>query len=103
MSYSLARPKRLSLDSFAQLGGLHPEMVLRLISLGLLEADTDVSGTVWLQPNQLVVAARIKRLRSGFALNYAALGLVVDLLDRISELEAAVRHQSRSTGGRTWT
>ena len=103
MSYSLARPNRLSVDSFAQLGGLHPDMVLRLIALGLLEADTDVNSRVWLQPNQLVVAARIKRLRSGFSLNYAALGLVVDLLDRISELEAAVRHQSRPTGGRTWT
>lgn len=103
MTYPLARPNRLSLETFCQIVGLHPEMVHRLIALDLLEAETDANDEVWLRPNQLVVAARIKRLRSGFALNYAALGLVVDLLDRISELEAAVRHQSRSTGGRKWT
>ena len=35
--------------------------------------------------------ARVQRLRAGFGLNYAALGLVIDLLDRIAALEAAAR------------
>jgi len=38
-------------------------------------------------------------LRAGLSLNYAAIGLVLDLLDRIDELEEA----SRRTGSRTWT
>jgi chaperone modulatory protein CbpM len=46
--------------------------------------------------------ARIQRLRAGFALNYAAIGLVSDLLDRIAVLETAVR-SSRQPGGRSWT
>jgi hypothetical protein len=33
----------------------------------------------------------IQRLRSGLSLNYAAIGIVLDLLDRIAELEATVR------------
>ena len=33
--------------------------------------------------------ARVQRLRAGFALNYAAIGLVTDLLDRITVLETA--------------
>jgi hypothetical protein len=41
----------------------------------------------------------VQRLRAGFGLNYAAIGLVTDLLDRIAVLEAAARGQSRRTGG----
>jgi hypothetical protein len=40
----------------------------------------------------------MQRLRAGFALNYAALGLVADLLDRIAALEEALRRARR--GGR---
>ncbi|MFC7642500.1 hypothetical protein ACFQX6_17245 [Streptosporangium lutulentum] len=47
--------------------------------------------------------ARVQRLRAGFSLNYAALGLVVHLLDRIAELEAALRDRSRPQGGSSWT
>jgi hypothetical protein len=43
--------------------------------------------------------ARVQRLRAGFGLNYAAIGLVTDLLDRIAVLEAAARGHSRRTGG----
>jgi len=37
----------------------------------------------------------VQRLRAGFALNYAAVGLVTDLLDRIAVLEAALRAAQR--------
>jgi hypothetical protein len=45
----------------------------------------------------------MQRLRAGFALNYAALGLVCDLLDRIAALEAAQRHRSWRSGDQSWT
>jgi chaperone modulatory protein CbpM len=35
--------------------------------------------------------ARIQRLRVGLSLNWAAIGLVLDLLDRIEVLERALR------------
>jgi chaperone modulatory protein CbpM len=44
--------------------------------------------------------ARIERLRTGLSLNYAALGLVIELLDRITELEGALRRQRRADPGR---
>jgi hypothetical protein len=48
--------------------------------------------------------ARLQRLRAGFALNYAALGLVVDLLDRIAVLEATIPNRRvRRPGGSSWT
>ena len=91
MSYPLVRPARLRLDTFARAAGLHPEFVRRLVVLGLLDAGVDPSGELWFPRAQLARASRIQRLRRGLALNYAALGLVMDLLDRIEELEAALR------------
>jgi len=89
----------LHVDTFARGAGLHPELVRRFVALGLLDAVRDPDGELWLPPSQLAAAARLQRLRTGFALNYAALGLVTDLLDRIAELEAALRTRSRRTGG----
>jgi chaperone modulatory protein CbpM len=97
--YSLVRPPRLDLESFARAAGLHPELVRRLVALGLLEPDRDASGDLWFPPEQLATVARIERLRAGFSLNYAAVGLVCDLLDRIAGLETALRRRSRRTGG----
>ncbi|MEV8631614.1 chaperone modulator CbpM [Streptosporangium sp. NPDC051023] len=103
MVYSLARPERLDIESFARATGTHPELVRRLVALGVLDAQRDAAGRLWFPTSQLLAMARIQRLRAGFALNYAALGLVVDLLDRIAELEAAARDRSRIPGGPRWT
>lgn len=89
--YSLVRVSRLSLDSFAAKAGMHPELLRRLVVLGLLEPTRDVTGRLWFTAPQLRTVARIKRLRTGLSVNYAALGLVMDLLDRIEVLEAALR------------
>ena len=98
MTTVLARPLWLSVDFFARVSGLHPDLVSRLIRLGLLDATFDATGRPLLAPLQLTRAARIQRLRAGLSLNYAALGLVMDLLDRIDTLEAAGR-RPRSYGG----
>jgi hypothetical protein len=114
VSYPLAprgRPTavRLDLVSFARAAGLHPDLVRRFLALGLLESTVDASGQLWFAPEQILAVARLQRLRAGLTVNYAALGLVVDLLDRIAELEAALRNRSRKSvdlgdrGGRTWT
>ena len=104
MGYALARPSRLDLDAFARTAGLHPDLVRRFVTLGLLEASPDASGELFFAPAQLAVVARIQRLRAGFSLNYAAVGLVLDLLERIEELEAELRtvrpHRTTAAGAR---
>ena len=106
-TFALARPRRLDLDAFARAANLHPEIVRRFVALGLIEASRDAMGALWFAPNQLAAVARLQRLRAGFALNYAALGLVVELLDRIGRLEAAQHRRPPETapprGGRPWT
>ena len=99
--YSLARPYRLSLDSYAQLTGLHPAFVRRLVALGLLDITTDAEGGLWFDPSQVPAMARIQRLHFGLNLGYSSIGVVVDLLDRITELERSARRTR--PGGEQWT
>ena len=47
-------------------------------------------------------SARIQRLRAGFALNYAAIGLVTDLLDRIAALQRALRRTQGPAPNSIW-
>jgi chaperone modulatory protein CbpM len=91
----MVRAARLSLDEFARLSGLHPDLIRRLMALGLIEAYRDPAGALWFPRGELAAVARVQRLRAGFALNYAAIGLVTDLLDRIAVLEAALRGARR--------
>ena len=100
--FALARPHRLSLDSYAQATGVHPELVRRLVALGLLEVTRDAHGRLWFHPSQVREMARIQRLRMSLNLGYSAIGLVVELLDRIAELERTQRRISRR-GGAPWT
>lgn len=116
MSYYLAVRTVLDLDSFARLSGLHPDLVQRFVTLGILEARTGADGELQFDRDQVKTVARIRRLRAGFALNYAALGLVLELLDRIDDLERRAQPRTpqtrttvitiaspRSAGGTTWT
>ncbi len=98
MSYALVRANELDLGAFAAAAGLHPELVRRLIALGIVDASCDASGDLWVTPGQLAVVARMQRLRAGLGLNYASIGLVLDLLDRITALEAALRRAQRGGG-----
>ncbi|MFG2056176.1 chaperone modulator CbpM [Micromonospora sp. NPDC048930] len=88
----------LTVEQFAAAAGLHPGMVSRMVALGLLDADPGPAGAALLPVGQVARAARIVRLRAGLGLNYTAVGVVLDLLDRIEELEAALR--ARPTGYR---
>ena len=93
MSYALVRVRAapLSLDTFAAMTGLHPDLIRRLVVLGVIDAARDSAGELWFPRSQVAAVARVQRLRAGFALNYAAIALVTELLDRIAVLETALR------------
>jgi DNA-binding transcriptional MerR regulator len=89
--YVLTKPARLSVDRVSVHTGLHPDLVRRFAALGLIECAVDDGGRLWFPPDTAARVARIQRLRGGLSLNYNAVGLVLDLLDRIRVLEAQVR------------
>jgi hypothetical protein len=95
-----ARSPLFDLEAFSRRCRLHPELVRRLVSLGLLEPIEDERGTLWFGTDQIAAVARLQRLRAGLSVNYAALGLVAQLLDRINELERALRQRPPTPGGR---
>jgi chaperone modulatory protein CbpM len=70
---------------------MHPDLVRRFVALSLLPARHDAQGGMWFVPEQAAVVARIQRLRAGLPLNYAAIAVVLGLLERIDQLEAAAR------------
>lgn len=92
------RPASALLDEeeFARRCGLHPELVRRFWALGLIPAARHVDGSLWFSPAQVPAVARLQRLHAALPLNYAALGLVCDLLDRITELETALHVRGRT-------
>jgi len=99
--YLPTSPSRLDLDTFARRAGTHPDLIRRFVTLGLVAAASDAHGQLWFSPADLATVARIRRLRAGLSVNYAAMGLVLDLLERIRALEAA-SHRGRRSGS-TWT
>ncbi|WP_369216917.1 chaperone modulator CbpM [Streptomyces flavofungini] len=101
--YALVPVRRLSLDAVARRSGLHPDLIRRFVALGLVDADRDAAGHLVFDPTAPGLLARIQRLRSGLCLNYASIGLVLDLLDRISLLEAALRGHGTRSENHPWT
>jgi chaperone modulatory protein CbpM len=100
--YPLSRPARMSLSTLARRSGVHPELLHRFVALGLLDATRGSRGELWFGPDAPGSVARIQRLRMGLGLNYAAVGVVLDLLDRIHELETR-SDQSARRSDRPWT
>jgi hypothetical protein len=90
----------LTLAAFSQATALHPDLVRQLVRLALLEATRAPGGELLFAPSQVGRAWRIQRLRTGLSLNYSAVGLVLDLLDRIDVLEAALRRATPTSAPR---
>ena len=92
------RPASAELDDvdFARRCGLHPELVRRFWALGLIPAARHLDGSLWFSSAQIPAVGRLQRLHAALPLNYAALGLVCDLLDRITDLETALSVRGRT-------
>jgi chaperone modulatory protein CbpM len=94
MRYTLVHVRladaELDAATFAQIAGVHPEMLGKLVALGLIEPHQDTRGRSRFVGADLARVARIQRLRAGLGLNYAAIGLVLDLLDRITAVQTGV-------------
>jgi chaperone modulatory protein CbpM len=90
MSSEIVPSERVEFESFARVCDLHPELLERLVSLGLVEVEADDEGNRWVRRSQKRAVDRIKRLRSGLHLSYSSIAVVAPLLDRVEHLEVEV-------------
>jgi len=85
------RGATVDLEVLAREAGMHPEVVRRLIRLGLLEPVGRAAGVPLFPRDAAASLARAARLRRDLGLNYAGAVLASQLLARIDELEARLR------------
>ncbi len=105
---SLARrpPGLIALGALAREAGLHPDIVRRLVALGLLEPRGGTPAAPLFRREDALLLARAARLRADLGLNYAGAVLATELLVRIDELEQRLRTGAPSQNEReviTWT
>jgi chaperone modulatory protein CbpM len=88
----------VELTVIARMAGVRTVLVRRYLEFGLLEPESPggsaAARTPRFQPTDAARIARAERLRRDLDLNYAGAVLVVELLDRISELEAHLPRRS---------
>jgi hypothetical protein len=96
-----------TLDALAREAGLHPELVLRLVRLGLVEPIGGTPQAPLFASDAAARLARAARLRRDVGIDYAGAVLASELLARIEHLEARLRRYElapqRSSRGRRST
>lgn len=80
----------ITLDELARQTGVHRDLLLRMVDLGILDPQTRASGLLFCSEAVRTVC-RAVRLRNQLGINWAGVGLVLDLLDRIEQLEDEIR------------
>ena len=86
-------PRLVGIEMLARDSGLHPEVVSRLVRLGLLET----AGEAQFAPDAAARLAQAARLRRDLGLSYGAAVLTCELLARIDDLEARLRRYEPPT------
>jgi MerR family transcriptional regulator, heat shock protein HspR len=82
----------LSLREVACRCGIHPELVERFVQLGLIDhLDQRMDGEILFSDDVIPLVRRILRLRNQLGVNYAGIGVILELMARIETLEASLR------------
>ncbi|MDR3568038.1 MAG: chaperone modulator CbpM [Syntrophobacteraceae bacterium] len=72
--------------------GVHPDLIDRFVRLGLLEfSEGAIAGECTFDPEVVPLIGRILRLRNELGVNYAGVGVILELIARIEALESRVR------------
>ena len=89
-----ASEELLSAGDLARLARLHPEMVDKLIDWGLIDPVEHEPHLLF--PETAVPRIwRIMRLRQDLGINWAGIGVVLELLDKIDQLEREIARLRR--------
>ena len=84
----------VGIEVLAADAGVHPDLVRRLVGLGLIEPGGGTRASPLFQRGDAVLLSRAVRLRRDLGLNYAGAVLACELLARIDQLEQARRTEA---------
>jgi DNA-binding transcriptional MerR regulator len=77
----------ITLDDLAAIAGMHPALVERFVEYGLIEPTT-TRGTLFLfDSSKSSRLLSIKRLRKDLGINLQGVAVVLDLVERLHDLE----------------
>jgi len=76
----------LTIADVAEIVGARPTLISRLVRLGVLETISDESEEPMLRSRSVLRLRRMARLRRDLGVNFAGAAVIVDLVDRIEEL-----------------
>lgn len=86
----------VSLTELACRCGVHPDLIDRFVALGLLDyAGHHAGGEAHFHSEAVAIVGRILRLRNQLGVNYAGIGVILELMTRIEELEGQIRELER--------
>ena len=80
----------LTLDGLAAATGLHPELIERYIDFGLLEPTGCLEGQRLYGAKAVPRLRTIQRLREDIGVGLAGVAVILDLTDKIRELQREV-------------
>lgn len=83
-------------SEFIELTGTTEERVRELLDMGWLEPTTTAENALLFRQNDVYRTRKLERLCADFELHTLGASIVMDLLDRIDELENRLRELSRS-------
>jgi hypothetical protein len=92
---SYARRSLLPVGEVARLAGIDPDFVARLMDLGLLD-PVETTPEPFFTVSAVLRIRRIMRIHHDLGVNWAGMGVVMDLLAKIDDLEhevARLRHE----------
>ncbi len=82
----------LTIRELAYSCGVHPELVSRLVTLGLLDPiGQSVDNEMLFEAGAVLLLRKIMRLRHDLGINYAGIGVVLELMERMEKMEERVR------------
>jgi MerR family transcriptional regulator, heat shock protein HspR len=82
----------LTLSEVASCCGVHPELIGRFVTLGLLDpVGRSADHELLFEAGAVPLLRKILRLRNQLGINYAGIGVVLELISRIEEMEAHIR------------
>lgn len=89
------RGSLLSLDEVTRLAGIHPALGERLMALGLID-PVETTPEPLFEVATILRIRRILRLHQDLGVNWVGIGVVLDLLAKIEELEREIERLRQS-------